>query len=154
MHLWCPSLQEVKQVFHSLGAFNPALYPQGPYQHRTRCVALLPHCRLLSGFLVTLAYRIGTAAHRLPVGASVSQQTMWLSGLRAQTTKLEEFCSLLRPCPPPLVDPRPLSPIYASPWQTPVSLQICLTNVYSGSWPADPSFLSLLGWERVCVWVF
>ncbi|KAM7318793.1 hypothetical protein ACRRTK_021905 [Alexandromys fortis] len=36
MHLWCPSLQEVKQVFHSLGAFNPALYPQGPYQHRTR----------------------------------------------------------------------------------------------------------------------
>nr|XP_048286293.1 protein FAM178B isoform X2 [Myodes glareolus]XP_048286294.1 protein FAM178B isoform X2 [Myodes glareolus]XP_048286295.1 protein FAM178B isoform X2 [Myodes glareolus]XP_048286296.1 protein FAM178B isoform X2 [Myodes glareolus]XP_048286297.1 protein FAM178B isoform X2 [Myodes glareolus] len=36
MHLWCPSLQEVKQVFHSLGAFNSALYPRGPYQHHTR----------------------------------------------------------------------------------------------------------------------
>lgn len=45
MHLWCPSLQEVKEVFRSLGAYNPALYPQGPYQHSSRCVpfsSLLP----------------------------------------------------------------------------------------------------------------
>ncbi|XP_008836174.1 semaphorin-4C isoform X2 [Nannospalax galili] len=34
MHLWCPSLQEVKEVFHSLGAYNPAPYPQGSFQHR------------------------------------------------------------------------------------------------------------------------
>ncbi|XP_017176938.1 protein FAM178B isoform X4 [Mus musculus] len=33
MHFWCPSLQEVKEVFSSLGAYNPALYPQGPFQH-------------------------------------------------------------------------------------------------------------------------
>lgn len=38
MHLWCPSLQEVKEVFRSLGAYNPALYPQGPFQHSSRCV--------------------------------------------------------------------------------------------------------------------
>ncbi|XP_021487285.1 protein FAM178B isoform X2 [Meriones unguiculatus] len=36
MRFWCPSLQEVKEVFHSLGAYNPALYPQGPFQHSTR----------------------------------------------------------------------------------------------------------------------
>ncbi|XP_040585284.1 protein FAM178B isoform X3 [Mesocricetus auratus] len=36
MCLWCPSLQEVKEVFHSLGAYNPALYPQGPFQHSPR----------------------------------------------------------------------------------------------------------------------
>ncbi|XP_052048933.1 protein FAM178B isoform X2 [Apodemus sylvaticus] len=36
MHLWCPSLQEVKEVFRNLGAYNPALYPQGPYQHSSR----------------------------------------------------------------------------------------------------------------------
>nr|XP_014714633.2 protein FAM178B isoform X2 [Equus asinus]XP_044628850.1 protein FAM178B isoform X2 [Equus asinus]XP_044628852.1 protein FAM178B isoform X2 [Equus asinus] len=36
VHLWCPSLQEVKEVFHSLGAHSPALYPQGPFQHRGR----------------------------------------------------------------------------------------------------------------------
>lgn len=41
MRFWCPSLQEVKEVFHSLGAYNPALYPQGPFQHSTRCVP--PH---------------------------------------------------------------------------------------------------------------
>ncbi|EDL14497.1 cDNA sequence BC050210, isoform CRA_a, partial [Mus musculus] len=36
MHFWCPSLQEVKEVFSSLGAYNPALYPQGPFQHSAR----------------------------------------------------------------------------------------------------------------------
>ncbi|XP_021053937.1 protein FAM178B isoform X1 [Mus pahari] len=36
MHFWCPSLQEVKEVFSSLGAYNPALYPQGPFQHSSR----------------------------------------------------------------------------------------------------------------------
>ncbi|CAH7228475.1 Fam178b [Phodopus roborovskii] len=36
MRLWCPSLQEVKEVFRSLGAYNPALYPQGPFQHSPR----------------------------------------------------------------------------------------------------------------------
>uniref|UniRef100_A0A8C2LNJ4 Family with sequence similarity 178, member B n=1 Tax=Cricetulus griseus TaxID=10029 RepID=A0A8C2LNJ4_CRIGR len=36
MRLWCPSLQEVKEVFRSLGAYNPALYPQGPFRHSTR----------------------------------------------------------------------------------------------------------------------
>ncbi|XP_028631339.1 protein FAM178B isoform X2 [Grammomys surdaster] len=36
MHLWCPSLQEVKEVFRSLGAYNPALYPQGPFQQSSR----------------------------------------------------------------------------------------------------------------------
>nr|XP_015861333.1 protein FAM178B isoform X2 [Peromyscus maniculatus bairdii]XP_042121593.1 protein FAM178B isoform X2 [Peromyscus maniculatus bairdii]XP_042121594.1 protein FAM178B isoform X2 [Peromyscus maniculatus bairdii]XP_042121595.1 protein FAM178B isoform X2 [Peromyscus maniculatus bairdii] len=36
MRFWCPSLQEVKEVFHSLGAYNPALYPHGPFQHSTR----------------------------------------------------------------------------------------------------------------------
>ncbi|XP_055464228.1 protein FAM178B [Psammomys obesus] len=36
MRFWCPSLQEVKEVFHSLGAYNPALYPQGPFQHSAR----------------------------------------------------------------------------------------------------------------------
>ncbi|XP_021013764.1 protein FAM178B isoform X3 [Mus caroli] len=36
MHFWCPSLQEVKKVFSSLGAYNPALYPQGPFQHSSR----------------------------------------------------------------------------------------------------------------------
>ncbi|GAB1284883.1 Protein FAM178B [Apodemus speciosus] len=36
MRLWCPSLQEVKEVFRNLGAYNPALYPQGPFQHSSR----------------------------------------------------------------------------------------------------------------------
>ncbi|XP_036024218.1 protein FAM178B isoform X2 [Onychomys torridus] len=36
MRFWCPSLQEVKKVFHSLGAYNPALYPHGPFQHSIR----------------------------------------------------------------------------------------------------------------------
>uniref|UniRef100_A0A8C3WH21 Coiled-coil SMC6 And NSE5 INteracting (CANIN) domain-containing protein n=1 Tax=Catagonus wagneri TaxID=51154 RepID=A0A8C3WH21_9CETA len=31
--LWCPSLQEVKAAFHSLGAHSPALRPLGPFQH-------------------------------------------------------------------------------------------------------------------------
>ncbi|XP_058390500.1 protein FAM178B isoform X1 [Diceros bicornis minor] len=35
-HLWCPSLQEVKEAFHSLGAYSPALYPQGPFRHGGR----------------------------------------------------------------------------------------------------------------------
>lgn len=38
MHFWCPSLQEVKEVFSRLGAYNPALYPQGPFRHSSRCV--------------------------------------------------------------------------------------------------------------------
>ncbi|XP_040849282.1 protein FAM178B [Ochotona curzoniae] len=33
MHLWCPSLQEITEVFRSLGADSPALYPMEPYQH-------------------------------------------------------------------------------------------------------------------------
>uniref|UniRef100_F7FND4 Family with sequence similarity 178, member B n=1 Tax=Rattus norvegicus TaxID=10116 RepID=F7FND4_RAT len=38
MRLWYPSLQEVKEVFRCLGAYNPALYPHGPFQHSSRCV--------------------------------------------------------------------------------------------------------------------
>ncbi|XP_051691696.2 protein FAM178B isoform X3 [Oryctolagus cuniculus] len=33
MYLWYPSLQEVMEVFYSLGAYCPALYPLGPCQH-------------------------------------------------------------------------------------------------------------------------
>ncbi|VTJ68021.1 Hypothetical predicted protein [Marmota monax] len=36
MRLWYPSLQEVMEVFHSLGAHNPALYLLGPFQHGSR----------------------------------------------------------------------------------------------------------------------
>ncbi|XP_040126698.1 protein FAM178B isoform X5 [Ictidomys tridecemlineatus] len=36
MRLWYPSLQEVMEAFHSLGAHNPALYPLGPFQHGSR----------------------------------------------------------------------------------------------------------------------
>uniref|UniRef100_A0A2K6DHE7 Family with sequence similarity 178 member B n=1 Tax=Macaca nemestrina TaxID=9545 RepID=A0A2K6DHE7_MACNE len=36
MHLWCPSLQEVREAFHSLGAHSPALYPLGPFWHGGR----------------------------------------------------------------------------------------------------------------------
>ncbi|XP_045404859.1 protein FAM178B isoform X1 [Lemur catta] len=36
MHLWCPSLPEVMEAFHSLGAHIPALYPLGPFQHGSR----------------------------------------------------------------------------------------------------------------------
>eukprot|EP00074_Homo_sapiens_P063134 XP_011509596.1 protein FAM178B isoform X3 [Homo sapiens] len=35
-HLWCPSLQEVREAFHSLGAHSPALYPLGPFWHGGR----------------------------------------------------------------------------------------------------------------------
>ncbi|XP_054331889.1 protein FAM178B isoform X1 [Pongo pygmaeus] len=35
-HLWCPSLQEVREAFHSLGAHSPALYPLGPLWHGGR----------------------------------------------------------------------------------------------------------------------
>lgn len=51
MHLWCPSLQEVKEVFRSLGAYNPALYPQGPFQHSSRWVppsSLLPSFQMVA----------------------------------------------------------------------------------------------------------
>lgn len=61
MHLWCPSLKEVKEVFHSLGAYNPALYPQGPCQHSSRCVPPL----FTAAF--SLAYKVGaTAQVRMP----------------------------------------------------------------------------------------
>nr|XP_017195332.2 protein FAM178B isoform X5 [Oryctolagus cuniculus] len=36
MYLWYPSLQEVMEVFYSLGAYCPALYPLGPCQHGDR----------------------------------------------------------------------------------------------------------------------
>ncbi|XP_009182955.1 protein FAM178B isoform X2 [Papio anubis] len=36
VHLWCPSLQEVREAFHSLGAHSPALYPLGPFWHGGR----------------------------------------------------------------------------------------------------------------------
>uniref|UniRef100_A0A8C9DTA9 Coiled-coil SMC6 And NSE5 INteracting (CANIN) domain-containing protein n=1 Tax=Prolemur simus TaxID=1328070 RepID=A0A8C9DTA9_PROSS len=36
MHLWYPSLPEVIEAFHSLGAHIPALYPLGPFQHGSR----------------------------------------------------------------------------------------------------------------------
>ncbi|XP_012497329.1 PREDICTED: protein FAM178B [Propithecus coquereli] len=36
MRLWCPSLQEVMEAFHSLGAHIPALCPLGPFQHGSR----------------------------------------------------------------------------------------------------------------------
>ncbi|XP_036910937.1 protein FAM178B [Sturnira hondurensis] len=36
VRMWCPSLREVIEVFHSLGAHSPALYPLGPSQHRER----------------------------------------------------------------------------------------------------------------------
>uniref|UniRef100_F7I216 Family with sequence similarity 178 member B n=3 Tax=Callithrix jacchus TaxID=9483 RepID=F7I216_CALJA len=36
MHLWCPSLQEIREAFHSLGAYSPALYPLGPFWHSGR----------------------------------------------------------------------------------------------------------------------
>uniref|UniRef100_H0XTL9 Family with sequence similarity 178 member B n=2 Tax=Otolemur garnettii TaxID=30611 RepID=H0XTL9_OTOGA len=36
MHLWCPSLQEIMEAFHSLGAHDPALCPQGLCQHSSR----------------------------------------------------------------------------------------------------------------------
>lgn len=42
MRLWHPSLQEVMEAFHSLGAHNPALYPLGPFQHGSRWVPPLP----------------------------------------------------------------------------------------------------------------
>ncbi|KAM9212102.1 protein FAM178B [Dugong dugon] len=32
IHVWCPTLQEIIEVFHSLGAQSPALYPVGPHQ--------------------------------------------------------------------------------------------------------------------------
>uniref|UniRef100_A0ABK0LEV9 Family with sequence similarity 178, member B n=5 Tax=Rattus norvegicus TaxID=10116 RepID=A0ABK0LEV9_RAT len=38
MRLWYPSLQEVKEVFRCLGAYNPALYPHGPFQHSSRAL--------------------------------------------------------------------------------------------------------------------
>ncbi|XP_047378531.1 protein FAM178B isoform X2 [Sciurus carolinensis] len=36
MRLWHPSLQEVMEAFHGLGAHNPALYPLGPFQPGSR----------------------------------------------------------------------------------------------------------------------
>jgi hypothetical protein len=48
MHFWYPSLEEVMEAFHSLGAHNPALYPLGPFHHGGRLVPSLPHCCLLS----------------------------------------------------------------------------------------------------------
>nr|XP_045004069.1 protein FAM178B isoform X2 [Jaculus jaculus] len=36
MCLWCPSLEEIKEVFHSLGAYDPLLYPQQPFQQSDR----------------------------------------------------------------------------------------------------------------------
>lgn len=33
---WCPSLQEVMEAFHSLGARSPALGPEGPCQSSER----------------------------------------------------------------------------------------------------------------------
>ncbi|KAM9584815.1 protein FAM178B [Trichechus inunguis] len=32
IHMWCPTLQEIIEVFHGLGAQSPALYPTGPHQ--------------------------------------------------------------------------------------------------------------------------
>ncbi|XP_012582858.1 PREDICTED: protein FAM178B [Condylura cristata] len=32
VHLWCPSLQDINDTFHRLGAHNPAVYPLGPIQ--------------------------------------------------------------------------------------------------------------------------
>ncbi|XP_073906300.1 protein FAM178B isoform X1 [Castor canadensis] len=46
MHFWYPSLEEVMEAFHSLGAHNPALYPLGPFQHGGRvldCESSLSH---------------------------------------------------------------------------------------------------------------
>ncbi|KAF6103308.1 family with sequence similarity 178 member B [Phyllostomus discolor] len=34
--MWCPSLREIIEVFHSLGAHSPALYPPGPSQQSER----------------------------------------------------------------------------------------------------------------------
>ncbi|KAM5227808.1 protein FAM178B-like [Ctenodactylus gundi] len=36
IHLWCPSLQDILEVFHGLGAHDLTLCPQGPLQHGTR----------------------------------------------------------------------------------------------------------------------
>uniref|UniRef100_G3UJ56 Family with sequence similarity 178 member B n=1 Tax=Loxodonta africana TaxID=9785 RepID=G3UJ56_LOXAF len=35
-HMWCPTLQEIMEVFQSLGAQSPALYPAGPHPHGGR----------------------------------------------------------------------------------------------------------------------
>uniref|UniRef100_A0A8B7TZE2 Protein FAM178B-like n=1 Tax=Castor canadensis TaxID=51338 RepID=A0A8B7TZE2_CASCN len=46
MHFWYPSLEEVMEAFHSLGAHNPALYPLGPFHHGGRvldCESSLSH---------------------------------------------------------------------------------------------------------------
>ncbi|XP_037383790.1 protein FAM178B isoform X2 [Talpa occidentalis] len=35
-HLWCPSLQDIMDTFHRLGALNPAVYPLGAIQQEWR----------------------------------------------------------------------------------------------------------------------
>lgn len=106
MRFWCPSLQEVKEVFHSLGAYNPALYPHGPFQHSTRCVAAHPRYCLLPSSRVTLAYRVGLLRRHpyLPVRTSVAPQTVWPSGPRAQgclDSRGGSVLSLTQTLPPP-----------------------------------------------------
>lgn len=130
MHFWCPSLQEVKEVFSSLGAYNPALYPQGPFQHSARCVPPL----LVAPFSLDSASSLQ--------GRNYCTSTHAYSEYKHDQSPELRYLDNQCPLPPPTGGPQTSQLSQYLPQPTSVSIQVCLTTAYSSSWPAKHSFLS------------